>query len=93
MSTAPDKKVAKSKASEKGLKGSDHGNTEFETLIFTYGKEKYIQYCKEKRQISTFVSRNWVKSQVIRDTWRYLPPVVPVSDGNDPFSAANDPWS
>ena len=91
MSTTPDKKGMKSKASEKDPKGSESSNSEFETLIFTYGKASNIVKFKETAFNFCLKELGQV-SRVIRDTRRYLPPVVPDPEGNNPFSAANDPF-
>jgi hypothetical protein len=91
MSSASDKKSTKTKSFEKDVKGSDHANPDFETLNFTYGKASNIVKFKETA-FNYCLKQLGQVSRVIRDTKRYIPPAIPDPQGNNPFSAANDPF-
>ena len=90
MSTAADKRTAKSKSSDKEPKGIELASSDFEILNFTYGKASNIVRFKETAFNFCLKELGQV-ARVIRDSRRYIPPEVPDPEGNNPFSAGHDP--
>jgi len=89
MSTAADKKTAKSKSSDREPKGIEQAYRDFETLNFTYGKASNIVRFKDTA-FNICLKELGQVARVIRNTHRHIPPNIPDPEGNNPFSVAHE---